>query len=325
MRIEKFVRPFGRIARIVAALAVVLSMSPAPSFADEPVDSVLQTVSAIRGMVNCYKNTDGTYCGTPLDALPCYVTGECPVPPVNPPPVPTSEITSVQTVMVIGNIKQDLSALPGTLNPTLNLLGYCQPFLDQFLGNTEFLGPLLQYESCLVAGSVPAVLATLPAVSGGVSFLAGACQLRTEAYEAGYPYSPYTNFRGITDCRTASSFFQAGVWATAKLQDFFSPADLATAPLVYGTNYAESSGFLNTPLAYAGSGTAKVQLGTTIAPSGTCSGASNVCQIAWVALPNKNPDTAVGISCDTPLPSKKYLHCFSKGIPMTSETVARRP
>jgi hypothetical protein len=264
---------------------------------------------------------DGTIPPTdPCDYVP-GLPGVCgPLPPTG---VGTEDTTSAQVAIAVGNITQNLGVVPGNPNAMVNLLGYCQHYLDEFLGNTEYLGPLLDYGSCLDAGAVPAVIATLPQVTGSVRFLAGACSIVTSAFEDSN--LTFVDFAGTTDCRAgfgAPIIFRPTVRAQATLNKFLRQDPILVADEASGLSYARSNGQQPGSIwdADSESGTAKVILETWVTPESAVCLIDGVCGFTWVVLPDKNPDTGTSISCSSS--SAGALHCRSTGIPMTDSTIA---
>lgn len=248
---------------------------------------------------------------------------------VPPPAVPAVEITSLQTSIAIGNIRPDVGVTPRMPDPVINLLGFCQPFLNQFLGNTEYLGPLLDYAGCINTGAVPSVLASLPVVTNNVSFLAGVCQIVTSAYQDNNV--TFTDFTGVTDCRTSQGVggtFQPLVSAQAVLQNFLRQDQSIAGGGAGGIGYASSNGRYPAPIASFDGATAKVRLETTITPQSPVCTLDNVnCGFTWVVLPNKSPDTGAAISCNTgeqATSNTDVLKCTSNGIVMTDSTIAHK-
>lgn len=363
MHIARLLRPSGRTGAVLC-LALGLSAVSLPARADDPNELLISTVGTIvsgvnqatcptRDTVSCPGPTPidlcdylPGICGNPPPLKVCdYVPGApvvCkPVGPINPcrdypwlpgicqpvqpPPVPAVEITSLQTAIAIGNIRPDVGVTPRPPDPVINLLGFCQPYLNQFLGNTEYLGPLLDYAGCINAGAVPSVLATLPVVTNNVSFLAGVCQLITSAYQDNLV--TFVDFTGTTDCRNgygAGGTFVPGITARAILQNFLRQEQSVPGPMVSGAAYASSNSRYGAPIASFAGATAKVRLETTISPQSRICTLDNVnCGFRWIVLPNKNPDSGTALSCRE-IQESNSLVCASNGIVMTDSTIAHK-
>lgn len=247
-------------------------------------------------------------------------------PPPPPPPPSAAEITSLQIAIAIGNIRPNVGVVPRPPDPVVNLLGFCQPYLNEFLGNTEYLGPLLDYGTCLNAGSVPAIMNTLPVVNNDVSFLAGACSLVTSAYQNNNV--SFVDFSGIVDCTAGAgnaNVFRPGISVQANLVDALRPSVIAYGSSGSGVGYARSNArHGNSISGSADGGTAKVRLSTTIHPGSAICTVDGVCGFNWVVLPNKSPDTGASISCNSTQLDNDVLVCTSNGIVMTDSTIAHK-
>lgn len=342
MRIAKLLRPSGRTGAVLL-LALGVSAVSLPAKAGDPNELLISTVGTIVSGINQIscpaRDTPGCPPGpAPIDTCE-YLTrvpGVCgnPLPPL-PVPLPTlppvfaAEITSLQTAIAIGNIRPDVGVTPRPPDPVVNLLGFCQPFLNQFIGNTEYLGPLLDYASCINAGALPSVLASLPVVTNNVSFLAGACQLITSAYQDNAV--TFVDFTAITDCHTSAgrgTAFDPQLRVQAILQNFLRQEESVPGPVASGVRYARSNHRYGAPIARFAGATAKVRLQTTITPQSRVCTLDNVnCGFKWIVLPNKSPDTGAAISCNSTQQvqtESDVLTCTSNGIVMTDSTIAHK-
>lgn len=234
--------------------------------------------------------------------------------------------SGLQVAVAIGKIQQDINAAPGNPSAVVNLLGYCQPHLNQFIANTENLGALLSYGTCLQTGSTPAVLATLPQVTGGVQFVLGYCFISNRASA-----STSINFLGQTNC-SMDGFTPIDPYllpyrptltltANASLVDYVTLQTLASANFIAsGFNWMNSRGSLNNTISGASSsGIAKIKYVTQISPS-SAGCASVSCGIVWVTVINKNPDSGTSLSCAQ---SGDTLSCTHNSIPLTDATIYR--
>lgn len=268
---------------------------------------------------------------------PCYyrpdLPGVCtPLPPLNPctykpnlpgvcAPLPQNsvELTSLQTAIAIGNFKPDVTVVPRDPGPVVNLLGFCQPYLNQFLTDTEYLGPLLDYGTCLNTNSLPAVMNSLPIVVNNVTFLAGVCNLMTSAFEDNN--RTFVDFSGFVDCSAGSSseyVFKPYINGSMVLQKFLRP-DILPASCDSALHCRLGSSI---QAADPESGTAKIKLVSSITPSeeSVCA-VGGVCGFKWIVAPNKNPDTGTSTSCAT---TGDVLNCTTGSIPLTDSTIAHR-
>lgn len=320
MRAGTHIRPVGRTLILCAVASIGLVLTSARAVAGDPIETqVAPVVAAIVDQVNAV-------------TCPIRSTTGCPIPIPNPNVKRQPDLTSAQVAIAIGNITQDLAVSGGDPSALTNLLGHCQPYLEQFIGNTEYLGPLLDYGLCLETNGAPAVIATLPRVTGGVNFLAGVCSLVTNAYEYysySYPYGTSVAFSGTTDCTAGSStsgdIFAAWVTANASLENSLYNQTVASAPSAGGSRYARSAGTMYSTISYAtGGGIAKNRLKTEITPeSPVCTANGLNCGFHWVVLADKSPDTGTSLSCNQ-LALSSNLLCVSNGIPVTDSTVAQR-
>lgn len=253
-----------------------------------------------------------------IQAAPCLQTVVPCVPPI--PKLSGSDLTGQVVAIAVGEIKASAGVIPGNTGPLLGLMAYCQPHLNQFLANTEYLGPLLDYGVCIEANSAPAVLAALPAPVTDVRYVAGACTLTTRTSEAASgTFSSRTRFSGTTDCGTGVGFTPS-VTAQASLLDFLYGTPKGSGSATSGSRYASSTGYA----APIGTYPAKVKFRTTMLPNQTSycpSGAT--CGYNWVVLANKSPNTGSTLTCNEATNDDR-LDCLMDGVPVNSQTAASR-
>lgn len=232
------------------------------------------------------------------------------------PSVGASDVTSEVVAVAIGQIAPyNDTPVPNPAFP--NVLALCQPYLLEFLANTEYLGPLVDYQACLQANVPAAVTSQIPVVSAGVQFLAGTCTFSTTAgYRA---ITNSTDFSGITDCRLGDAdVLGAYITQVTSLWDFLYDTQQAAA-----SSSVAAPGFVKQTGSKPGriTSTAKVRVRSSVTPAATSwcpSGAT--CTLQWLILPNKNVDTASRPAC---VQAGLTLECQANSIPLTANTIYR--
>lgn len=287
-------RGAGRVLMLLVALAM-----PMTSHAQDPTEYPAQYLGDITPVID-------------------DITNAQPLPPV--PRVAGSDLTGQIIAVAVGGIKADAGVVPGNIGPLTNLMAFCQPHLDKFLSNTEYLGPLLDYGLCIETNGAPAVLAALPTVVQDIRYIAGACILSTRTSEAMTGnYLSRTRYSGSTECSTSVGFSPT-VYGQANLVDFLYGHVKASAPASSGNRYAYSTGYTTS----IGLMPVKVEFDTFLRPNQpTYCPSGAACDYNWVVIANKNPNTGSKVTCSEFEPDD-VLDCRMDGIPVNSTTASSR-
>lgn len=218
----------------------------------------------------------------------------------------------------------------------------CSSLLEQFLANTEYLQPLLDYFSCSAGGAQDVLMGSslglesfsqallgysrevrdyvvagpelLPTARAGGAFV---CTLGTGATKLG---GNFLRVEGDTRCASPASAPapQSGV----DIEGRIALVDFLNGNQQYRSGLRSGDGALAVRQARRNltpNRLLKTKYETSIAvPDGNCAGGA--CQVVWVVLPNKNPNTGSSLPCVSN-PMANMLSCTVDSRPFNQSTL----
>lgn len=270
--------------------------------------------------------------------------------------VETDRWTVVAIGLVLGAVDEEPVQPPPELDPAAldpaqivptdpSDLTACSPYLVEFLSNTEYLGPLLDFVQCSSGGAVDTALDALAGSEGVIDSLRSYAE-QLQGYVLGLPQNlPAMTTRTIYLCSIGSAATKlsyshllaegdtrcmsidslpdpdGGVLLDGSLQviDFLNGTERLNTATVSGNGVVAARGSLKNPTPGR---LLKTKYHTNLVlPNQTC--LQDSCRFAWAVIPNKNPNTGTSLPCNMPggQLSSARLECEVDSRPYTQATL----